>query len=200
MTAPFISIEDLADYTSQDLSGSDLAMIACDAACERVRGETDQQLNWVEDDEVVLDGSGKAALQLPQAPVFGTVVVLVDGVEVEATDYVVRGSAALLIRTDGSYWPLAVGNIAVTYSHGWAVVEGDVDEVEGPQRMPSDLRAVALRIAAATLSAGSTGIGGVSSETIGGYSYQIATGGEGGGVLADEDYATLGRYRIAGTA
>jgi hypothetical protein len=146
---PFISRADLGDYMAQDLTSSDPALMAVDAACEAVRTFCRRRLNKTTDETITLDGSGTDTLLLPNWPVIGTPTVTEDDVAVTA--FVVDGS--LLRRNDWGYWSRGVGNIEVTYSHGYAVSEVDVD---GAERMPADLRMVALQIAAGLMSAAET--------------------------------------------
>lgn len=187
MTTPFISRADLSDYMAQDLSASDVAGIAIDSACETVRTYIDRQLNYVEDDEITLDGTGTDTLNLPEWPVIGTPMVLEN--DVEFTDFVVRESR--LVRTSGIWMP-GVATIAVTYSHGYATSEGDVAD-PGPQRVPSDLRDVALILAAMDMSVSETRFHSVSPrDSVGGSTPEE---GPGPPKLTKEQERTLRFYR-----
>lgn len=188
MTTPFISRDDLGDYMAQDLTTSDVAGIAIDAACETIRTFTDREINFTEDDVVLLNGSGTNGLLLPNYPVIGTPVVLIDGAA--STDFVVQGSR--LARTDWALWPLGIANIEVTYSHGYAVNEADVDPA-GPDRVPSDLRNVALQIAAGLMSVAETRFHAVSPrDSVGG---SAPTEGPAPAVLTLQQEQTMKRYR-----
>ena len=184
MTTPFISLTDLGNFTGVDYAGSDVAIIAIDSACERVRSYLSQHVNLVEDDEVSLHGTGTDVLLLPELPVrsISSVTETVndeDTVLVDGTDYEL-GEAGMLYRL-GAYWPRGKNNVTVVYTHGWDLSEdvqgsGDVDV----PRVPSDLRYVALTLAADIVTAGTSGAGGVQSESIGDYSYKMegtSTGG-----------------------
>lgn len=185
---PFISRDDLSDYMRQDISASDIAGIVIDAACETVRTYIGRRLNYVEDDEITLDGSGTETLMLPEWPVIGTPVVEEDGVAF--TDFVVRGSR--LVRTSGIWMP-GVATISVTYSHGYATSEADVVADTGPERVPSDLRDVALVLAAMDLSVSESRFNSVAArDTVGGATPQE---GPGPPKLTAEQERTLHFYR-----
>jgi hypothetical protein len=188
MTTPFISRADLGDFMGQDLTGNDMAGIALDTACETVRTFVRRQLNYVPDDEITLDGSGTDTLRLPEWPVFGDVTVTVD--ETATTDYVLQESR--LVRTDGGCWARGISNVAVTYSHGYAVQEGDVAD-PGPQRVPSDLRQVALAIAAGLMSVSETRFHTVSPrDTVGG---SAPVEGPAPAVLTEDQQRVLTNYK-----
>jgi hypothetical protein len=189
MTVPFISSADLSDQLGQDVTSSDLAIIAIDSACEIVRSYLDQYLNLVESDEVTLDGTGTYSLLLPQRP-----VVAVNSVEIadEADPEFYLDDAGILYRTDGVVWTKGHGNVTVDYDHGYAFHESDVD---GARRMPSDIRRVALELASRIWVSQGTQTGQVESETIGSYSYTNAPGSSGGAsALLDEERITLDHY------
>lgn len=185
MTAPFISRDDLSDYMAQDLSASDVAGIAINAACEAIRSFTGRQLNYVADDVVLLDGSGTNTLLLPEWPVIGDPVVEVDGTA--TTDFVVQTSR--LVRNDWGYWAPGVSNVEVTYSHGYAAVEGDVVPVTGPSRMPDDIRMVALELSAGLMSVAETRFHTVSPRDSVGGSQPVE--GPGPAILTAEQKAML---------
>jgi hypothetical protein len=189
MTTPFISRGDLGDYMAQDLAASDVAGIAIDAACETIRSFTRRQLNYVADDEIALNGTGHDTLLLPEWPVIGTPAVLLDDVEV--TDFAVQGSR--LVRTDWGCWDRGVANVAVTYSHGYVPNEADVVAVTGPTRFPSDLRGVALAIAAGLMSVSETRFHTVSPrDTVGG---SDPVEGPAPAMLTEEHRSILSSYR-----
>jgi hypothetical protein len=194
---PWISRDDLGDLLGEDLTTSDSALIACDAACDVVRTEAEQTFNVVNYDEIILDGSGTDALLLPERPVNG-----VDSVEVNGTavDNWVLNSLGVLIRTesptiedwgDWPYlfrltWPSGRQNITVTYDHGYA----DDD-------FPRDVRVVALQCAARIYSqATSVAAAGVESETLGSYSISYATNSSSSSANGDGDLLTSGERAI----
>lgn len=125
MTAPFISLADLSDALGEDVSTSDLAVIAIDSACQVVRDELANTVNLITE-EAVMDGHGRYRLVLPQPPVreVSSVVLLAYGVAdttVAATDYVLE--RRMYLRRLSDVWPIGYGNIVITYTHGWAITE-----------------------------------------------------------------------------
>lgn len=127
MTVPFISRADLGTAIERDLATDDAAVIAIDSACEMVRSYLKQGVNLVDDDDIVMDGSGRSSLVLPETPVHAVsyVATIASGVETELTEDTdwVRGQAGILWRTGGNVWPAGRMNVHVTYTHGWDVTE-----------------------------------------------------------------------------
>jgi hypothetical protein len=204
MTVPFVSVEDLGVMLGQDLTGSeDLATIAIDSSCEMIRSYLGQLLNYVEDEDVVLGGSGGMALLLPQMPVINVTDVFIS--DVEETGYVFVPKAGTVFRENGTRWPRGVANISLTYSHGYAVVEDDVDEANGIYRMPADIRRIAMSLAQRIFVSAGTVIGQLASETISpdSYAYVLADSSSGGSsqaVITPDEMLALDFYRFAGVA
>lgn len=196
MTTPFISLANLGSYMGQDLTGNDMASIAIDAACETVRSYTRRQINYLADDEIVLNGSGTDTLLLPEWPVIALADVVEDDVDVDADLYVVQGSR--LVRTDWALWSRGKANVTLTYSHGYAVQEADVVAVTGPARVPSDLRDVALSIASNLMSVSETRYHSQSPRDSVGGSEPVE--GPGPTMLTAEQCAVLSSYRNARVA
>lgn len=152
MPDPFISRDDLGDKLGQDLSTSDLALIAIDSACDVCRTISEQDFNLLPDDAIVMDGSGTEILNIPQYPVVSVAEVTEDDGDplVEGEDFVVNVATGCLVRTPSPQgyvsnnfstkptvvWNLGRQNIAITYTHGW-----DYPDI------PRDVRMVALSIA-----------------------------------------------------
>lgn len=184
MSAPFISSDDLANYLHLDdetelLSG--LALIALDAACERVRGFVGQPLDSTTDTNYWLDGNGQPRLVLPRFPVEVSALSVYDDrtdtdpeVLVLNTDYVVDEEAGIVTRIDGYVFERGAQNIKVTYTHGYATV-------------PSDARLVALQVAARIYE-----VGQVENESVGGVSQTYV---KGAGNLTLDEKDVLRRYR-----
>ena len=169
---PFISHEDLGAYLDQTFTGGELIVkIALDGACEAVRQELHRTLNLVTDEDIVLDGNNTSTLILPQRPVHAIDNVTIDGEVVDADVIDLNVERGVLRLNDGSVWGAGMSNVALTYTHGYALDEPDVDGTI--VRVPSNIRLVALRLAAAVYrTKGSSASGGaVTSETIGSYSY-----------------------------
>ena len=145
MTEPFVSIADLTDIVGEDVSTSDRAVIALDSACELVRSFLGHHINLEAEVDVVLDGRGRYRLILPQRPVREVSAVLLDDVAVAETDYVLERE--MFLRRVSVPWPVGQGNIVVTYTHGWDVSEPDSAPPDDFERVPSDIRRVALEVA-----------------------------------------------------
>lgn len=176
--AAFVTADQYATALRVDVpDGSPLEAavnMALDAACSEIRGYLGQTLDAVVGDVVALDGTGRRGLILPEMPVTAVNAVTIDkdlATELVVTDFYL-GFGGVLYRTgvqavpdwwdwwDWSAfprrgWPLGVGNITVDNDHGYATI-------------PADLVNVAIQVARATIN---SGLPGMTSETIGGYSY-----------------------------
>ena len=157
---PFIGFNDLGDALGEDVSTSDLAVIAIDSACDMVRAELGNDINLVEEDEITLSGSGRERLILPEPPVREVTEVTIDaGLSTEAlvdpTTYILddlprlRGAFLRRVGAAGTWplWPRGLRNISLTYSHGWDVTEPISDPPPGFERVPAAIRSVALGLA-----------------------------------------------------
>jgi hypothetical protein len=187
MTDPFVSIDDLSDIVGTDLTTDDVATIVLDAACQTVRDYLGHIVNLTEE-TITLDGNGRPRMLLPQPPVREVSEVIIvagadDGTDLtlEVTDYAVERKRLLHYTPDSSMyswvigpwpylgWPLGLGNIQITYEHGWDVSEPDSAPPPGYERVPSSIRKVALDLAARSYDlsiAGSTA-GAVTSRQLG---------------------------------
>lgn len=200
---PFIGTNDLSDAVGSDVSTSDLAIIALDAACQVVRDEIGNDINLVEDDEITLDGNGRYRLILPEPPVREVAEVLLDDVEVDATDYVLEDgprTRGMFLRRISGVWPVGMGNLAITYTHGYDIEEPPSDPPEGFERVPSSVRQVALALATRIYNHYTLGgaTGAVTSETIGSYSYTVDAASavaSASAQLLDTERGVLGRYK-----
>lgn len=190
---PYISTGDLGEYLGTNVTGNHLAVIAIDSACNIIRTYTGYKLNYIKNDQIFLNGNGKEALELPEAPVVKiTSVYILDQLVDDTTYYFTKGGLLVKIATapwlswPWGGWPWGQQNISVTYDHGYAFLESDVerdpnDDIPLPDRMPADLRSVALDLAKRIFeaSAGVGGIGGstsgINSEQIGSYQYSAGT-------------------------
>lgn len=147
MDDPFITLEELGAYLSprapRDLTGDVLATLAIDAACSTIRTRAEQELD-LSDSTIAFSGDGIGReLLLPQLPVVAVDEVRIDG---EVTlDWELRSDGVLRRTTpsvlDPEYpltpyaWPRGNANVEVDYSHGYDPI-------------PSDLRLLALTLAA----------------------------------------------------
>ncbi|MFJ3878064.1 mobile element protein [Streptomyces sp. NPDC090077] len=101
---------------------------ALTAASRRFQGAVRHPVILVAGDTVVLDGSGDLSLLLPAAPVTEVASVAVDGQALTAgTDY--SWSADGYLHRMGCAWPSTLRSVTVVYSHGYAEVPGDIQEV-----------------------------------------------------------------------
>ncbi|MCX4661497.1 mobile element protein [Streptomyces uncialis] len=93
-------------------------------ASARFRGAVRHPVSLVENDTVFVDGTGRATLPLPAAPVVRLGPVIVDGTVL--TGVRVRRSSGVLLHPDGC-WP-EWAEITVTYDHGHDPVPDDIAE------------------------------------------------------------------------
>lgn len=104
-------------------------LAALRAASRRFRGAVRHPVTHVADEVVTLDGDGRESLLLPVWPVTAVSRVVLDGQElVEGTDYS-WSDTGVLRRLGGLCWPDRLRCVQVTYSHGWAEVPEDIQEV-----------------------------------------------------------------------
>ncbi|MBT2477644.1 mobile element protein [Streptomyces sp. ISL-94] len=110
-------------------AGDPKLLAALNAASRRFRGAVRHPVSLIEGETVTLDGNGTASLLLPAAPVTGVTELEVDGVAlVDGTDY--SWSADGYLRRLGSLvWPDSPRCITLTYSHGYALIPEDIQEV-----------------------------------------------------------------------
>lgn len=200
MTLPFISETDLRDFLEDDgVLTDDFTVIALDAACEAVRTFTNQHINYVEDDEVTLDARGRHVLLLPELPVWEVTAVEVDGTALTSTEWLLSSSGLLYRQSSTGAppvivdWPYGIANVTVTYSHGWSL---DEPPPSGVDRVPSDLRHAALKIAARLYNEQGSTQGDIRSETIGDYSYTVSEGSSSVGGITDSEMLVLNKYVI----
>lgn len=119
---PLADADDLA--TKLDVPATDgKLLLALKRASDRFRGAVGHPVTKVEGDTIELDGNGSHSLLLPAAPIIGTPVVTVDGAAV--SDFSVSRSRGML-RRRSTVWPDDLGNIEVTYDHGYEDVPGDI--------------------------------------------------------------------------
>lgn len=176
--------------------------MALDAACQAVRTYTNQDLNLVRDDEVQLHGLGHREILLPQIPVLEVASISEtdrdgDVEPLESSDWYVSTAGVLSRITSPYYWYPGIGNITVVYTHGWAVDEDEMEESDAPtaDRMPSDLRMVAVQIAAGVYMAPPVS---VSQVTLGDFSASFESSAN--GMVEPAMAAILDRYTVKGVA
>lgn len=98
-------------------------LLALERASNRFRAEVGHPVHLVQGDVVELDGDGTDTLHLPAAP-FTSISVKVDGAAV--TDFTASRRSGVLRRA--CRWPDGLGNIQVTYTHGYAVIPGAIQD------------------------------------------------------------------------
>lgn len=152
----FITNEDLGAYLGRDLSEDAMAATAADAACAIVRGAAEQRFDIVDDEEVLVDGSGTDTLLLPELPVVDVTAVLEGDTELDPATYIVDRARGAVVHKTGAWRP-GRGNFTVTYSHGF-------------EEVPADVIIVALTVAARIYEQGI-----VKQESVGGYSATFAS-------------------------
>lgn len=171
MAVPFISIADLQEYLGLT-ADVERARIALDAACDTVKKISEQSLDFVADDVVVLDSEGTDSLLLPEMPVYEVSSVVGPGAYslVLGTDYVVdRESGTVQTKRLTSKFLKGRQIYTVTYTHGYvsdASVPGLPSDVI---EWPSALRMVTLQLASRIYDQGIA-----SSESVGGVSISFA--------------------------
>lgn len=193
---PFITTADLAVILDEDYAEGPGAEFAIDAACQAVRTYLGQDVNFVADDVILLDGNGLRWLRLPQRPVRAVGPVYLDDVTTADPDWFDDGH--FIWRTDPyDVWPVGERNVEVTYDHGW-----DLEATYENLRVPADIRMVAMNSARRMhLAQGTAGAGDVTSETIGRYTYQLEKGSESTGdggwaALLEGECRILDRYAV----
>lgn len=160
-----------------------------------VRAYTGQDFAETDDAQVTMRAQA-GLIRLPQRPVTGVSSVVAIGgngtPDLTLTDWwwdgldLIRiGAGEYVINLPEQWWDDEdgyPGTFRVTYSHGYAAV-------------PPDVVAVVCGMVLRTLTA-PTSVGGVTSETIGPYSYRLESAGVGTAVsLGDMERKTLARYR-----
>jgi hypothetical protein len=159
--AAFVTVSLLEAALQRQLVGA-AASEALDEACETVRDYLGQRLDFVADDTVVLHGTGRPTLLLPELPVQAVSAVTVtdaDGTTtaLTSTDWALDGHDGVLWRLDAYGWPAGIANVAVTYDHGYAAV-------------PASIRGVAISLANRIYRRHASQLG-LRSEQLAAYSY-----------------------------
>lgn len=103
-------------------------LAALSAASRRFRGAVRHPVSLIGGDVITLDGLGQSAVLLPTAPVTAVDEVLLDGEELTVgTDY--SWSEDGFLRRLCGVWPDRLRCLQVTYSHGFALVPEEIQEV-----------------------------------------------------------------------
>lgn len=199
-TLPFATVDMMSSYLRVEISPVDvIARLALAAATSMIQDYTDQLIAYVEDETVILDGSGNNTMLLPELPVTSVSLVIQDsdtsfpktlldqsnGSNAEYT--FVGGRKGMLIRRKGRFvsygddqtaqygcWPGRRQSVTVTYTHGYPVI-------------PAELQLLCVTVASRAWAQD-----GATQETVGTYIAQYA--GQ-PGVLTEAEMKMLGRYR-----
>lgn len=128
MPEPYLAkAKDLSTLTGLPETDPEL-LLGLQRASNRFRGDVGYPVHRVSNDVVTLNGSGTRTLLLPAFPV-DVHAVAVDGEPlVLQLDYGFDPRYGVLRRRGGLVWPEELGNIQITYSHGWEVIPGDVED------------------------------------------------------------------------
>ena len=132
-------------YASFTADQTSKASRRLDAATATIQRFTRQTISQVEDDDVTLVGTWRAALVLPEVPVTEVASVVIDGETLTAdTEYVFDESRTLWrgfipfsqeqepwrYRTPTeSHWGGPETVVTVTYTHGFATIPADIVEI-----------------------------------------------------------------------
>ncbi|NVM97824.1 mobile element protein [Arthrobacter sp. SDTb3-6] len=119
------TLEDLATLTSLPATSPKLAL-ALSRASNRFRDAVGYPVHQVSDELIWLDGDGTTTLLLPAAPV-QAFEVSVNGEVLPDSAYEISRRIGV-VRKVGGIWPDGLGNIQVTYSHGWAQIPGGIQD------------------------------------------------------------------------
>lgn len=160
---------DLIDAADYEAAGGDpdspLADLAISAASEMVREYLHQYVSLVEDDTIVLTGTGTRALVLPEVPVVAVNSVTVGDDLLTADAYRVYDGLLWRVSSFGrTVWTQGV-DITVDYDHGYAEI-------------PADIRLVTARLARSWAQDAAAADASIRQESIQDYSYSRAAATE----------------------
>lgn len=199
--ASLAAVAELAAALNQTIAPNDAsALQALATASGVIRNYTQQQIDLVEDDTVVLDALGGTTLFLPELPVVAVSAVSEKGTDLVVTDDFLFTRWGALSRVNRP-WLSGQQIVSVTYDHGYAEI-------------PDDVKGVCLAIAgrlygSARPVVSATGVSGIANEQLGQYqtSYQAPSspnaafwGAGAAWLLLPSEKALLDRYRVKGLA
>jgi hypothetical protein len=158
------------------------AQAALDQATTVLQAATGQQLVYVADDRVLLNGDGSRTLLLPQLPVTAVSSVKVTGTVLLAEEYQWDGDGLLRLDSCCGVFPDRLQGVDVTYSHGYEPV---------PDDLALACAAMACRLMAGGGPGGATADGvPITSERVGSYAVSYGQG------LTFTEAAVVSRYRV----
>jgi hypothetical protein len=172
----FCTVDDVCELLQieiVDLASNQSCVRAIEEATEAIKNWCHQEIEQISE-TITIDCAGGTRIHLPQLPVTAVTKVVVDGIELTASVDYKLGQHGILYRVNG-YWPGGIQNVAITYTHGYAVI-------------PEDIVGVCARSASRVYQAGlrakeQDGVMGVASLTLGDYS--VTYGAEGGGGVGE---------------
>ena len=126
-TGLLASPADLAERLHVDAADAGL-LLALRRASSRLEGAIGYPVLRVDDDVVTLTGDGSRRLLLPARPVVAVTSVVVDGAALIDADYTWSRWSGIMRRAAGHVWPDELDVVEVTYTHGWDVVPGDIQD------------------------------------------------------------------------
>ena len=181
MTDSFCEITDVEALLQLTITGDATKEASCAAAIieatEVIRLYTNQIITQVEDDVLTIDFNYGRKIILPQIPVTEVSEVVEDGTTLTAGEDYALGQHGILHQLNRN-WKKGIQIIVITYTHGYSQVPQDIKDI--CKRIASRIYQAGLR------SAKTNGISGLSGESIGDYSYSLASeqgGGVGEGIL-----------------
>lgn len=172
--ANLCELSEVIAFLQREISDPDevvSATRAIEEASGAIREYCHQYIEYVEDEEIKLDGSGRERLFLPQQPVVDVSSVVEDGETLADGDDYELGANGVLYRV-GGVWAAGRRNVVIIYSHGY-------------DDLPDTVVAVCARAASRGFQAGlksqsNAGVPGVASKQLGDYAVAFtAEGGEG---------------------
>lgn len=199
----FCTITDIEEFLQIEIpSGKQVgAHRAIERVTEAIKNYCRQEIEQVEDDEITLDiRAGQRKIFLPELPVTEVSEVMEDGetlTEGSDEDYQL-GQNGVLYRLDQNWTP-GIQIVTVTYTHGYATIPDDVQEVA--------IRAAARRYQAGLRAEEVEGVPGVQATSLGDYSVtygseqstgagEAVLGASAAPILLRSEKEQLNRYRL----
>lgn len=161
MLEHYVTIDDLADYMEVDELIVENALTAIYSAEQSVRKYLGQEITSGVGVEYH-DGTGKQVLRLRERPVRRVDAVILDDVQLDSSEWKLRGARIAL--PDG-YFTYGYDNVAVQYLHGYDLTS------EGEYAIPADIKLVTVSAARRIYDARGEDLHMERIEQIGKYSY-----------------------------
>lgn len=132
--ANWFTASDFASAVQQDVDTA-TANLLITKACDTVREEVRQDIDYVASDTITIYGDGDILLVLPQIPVtaisavtyVGTALTLPAAIQWKRNGQLYRIATAASAYSDQTYYPWYEGApVTVTYSHGWQTIPASI--------------------------------------------------------------------------